>query len=274
VLRLVGQSLVRLGRPEEAEPFLREGLDLARQLGMYRVAGGLLLAIAFARSVTGDLNESRAYASEALATLRAIGDEYNAANALAHLAETEFRGGNVGIAGRLAEESLKVYRKLGRLNVNVLNNLAAYFVAMERYDEAYAQARETVELARERQQRVTVAISLQHLAAIVVLRESENVEPSRSKAARGARVLGFTDAQVNALGAPPSIHGAAGVRAGDDRFAKGVRPRRTRDAPLDGRIDDGRSGDRRSAYGITMFPATPPIPNHYRRRAVVYRYMS
>ena len=115
-------------------------------------------------------------------------------------------------------------------------------------------------------------MALQHLAAIVVLRASENVEPSRSKAARGARVMGFTDAQVTALGAPPSIRGAAGVRAGDDRFAKGVRPRRTRDAPLDGRIDDGRSGDRRSAYGITMFPATPPIPNHY-RRAVVYRYV-
>ena len=115
-------------------------------------------------------------------------------------------------------------------------------------------------------------MALQHLAAIVVLRASENVEPSRSKAARGARVMGFTDAQVTALGAPRQYTEQQGVRAGDDRFAKGVRPRRTRDAPLDGRIDDGRSGDRRSAYGITMFPATPPIPNHY-RRAVVYRYV-
>ena len=72
VLMIVGRTLLRLGQPAEAEPLLREGLDLARGLGARRLTGLLLEGMAWARSVIGRLDEARTYSVEALAIFREI----------------------------------------------------------------------------------------------------------------------------------------------------------------------------------------------------------
>ena len=104
----------------------------------------------------------------------------------------------------LAEEGLQASRKRGRSLASIAStNLAAYLIAMARYDEAYGPTRGAVELvAREPQRFATIAWALQHLAAIAALRPSEDIDRSRSDFARAARVLGFVDARIAALGAP------------------------------------------------------------------------
>ena len=82
VVMIVGRTLLRLGQPAEAEPLLREGLDLARGLGARRLTGLLLEGMAWARSVIGRLDEARTYSVEALAIFREIRAADNAASVL------------------------------------------------------------------------------------------------------------------------------------------------------------------------------------------------
>jgi predicted ATPase/DNA-binding CsgD family transcriptional regulator len=198
----IGQALSALGRPDEAEVWFREALERVRALGTRRLEGAILECIASARSDAGDLVAARAHCDEALAIFRALGDERFAALTLANLAEGEFRAGDVKAAVQLAAESLAAYREGDQSSEQALANMAAYLIATDRYDEARAYACEAIELARELQHSVATAWALQHLAAIAALRPSKDVENSRASHARAARLLGFVDARLAALGAP------------------------------------------------------------------------
>jgi tetratricopeptide (TPR) repeat protein len=138
--------------------------------------------------------------SEALAAARATGSERSTAVIALNLAEAEFCGGNADEALRLADEALGVLRA-GRdpRNVAILqDNMAAYLVALRRYDEARTAAREALSAARDAQFSVGLAWTLQHLAAIAVLRTSADV-PVVEDCRRAARILGYADARLSAL---------------------------------------------------------------------------
>jgi predicted ATPase/DNA-binding SARP family transcriptional activator len=198
--RIVGYALVILRKIAEGEALLKQALAGARTLGKRKLTGGVLQDLATARYFAGDVATARQYSSEALAIARSIGADRGAALVAMSLAEAEFRGGDAAAALQLAGESLAVYRAFGdlRLAANALSNLAAYLVALERFDEARTSAREGLAAARDTQFAVHVTFALQHLAAVAVLRPKAGAQ-QREERARGARVLGYVDAHLVAL---------------------------------------------------------------------------
>ena len=199
--RTVGQALLGLGRVAEAEPLLREALDAAHALGGDWIAAFLYQSLAFARSLVGDLPGARAYAAEAMAGFRAVGDVTNAAAAAGNLAEAEFRAGEIGAAIRLAERALDDYGEGGGVRPHATANLAAYLIAADRYDAAAERAREAAALAYATEEPVAFAWALQHRAAVAALRP---VAPDHAydQHVCAARLLGASDARLAAAGAP------------------------------------------------------------------------
>jgi tetratricopeptide (TPR) repeat protein len=75
-----------------------------------------------------------------------------------------------------------------------------YLIALGRYDEAEERACEALALAREQQQDVLVAWTLQHLGAIAALRPQVSTESATNAYGRAAPILGFVDARLEAIG--------------------------------------------------------------------------
>jgi predicted ATPase len=197
-MRLIADSLLSLDRAMEAEPLLREALETARACGYRWLMAFLFQSMGRVSSFKGDSDEARAYYHSALALMRELGDQRGATSIAVNLAEAEFRAGDAAAALRLAEEVLSTPSRLGRLHV-VLANAVAYLNALARFDEALADGRELLRSARHDQQHVLLAWALQHLMAAVVLR-GDPTDVARYRDC--ARVLGFVDARVAALGAP------------------------------------------------------------------------
>ncbi len=198
----VAQALLFLGRVAEAETLLSGALGTARRLGTTRLAGFVLENIAFAHSLAGEHVEARSYYAKALATFRSAGDERSAAISAGNLAEAEFHSGNRELALRLAQSSLEPYDRLEPIRVVALANIAAYLIALDRYDEAQAYAIRALELAGERRQPVALAWALQHLAAVAGLRPPLEAEVRVEQLLQAARLLGFVDVRLASLGAP------------------------------------------------------------------------
>jgi hypothetical protein len=75
-----------------------------------------------------------------------------------------------------------------------------YLIALSRFDEAEKHARESLDLARELEQDVLVAWTLQHLGAIAALRPPEVAGQTPARHANATRTLGFVDARLAAMG--------------------------------------------------------------------------
>ena len=196
--QLAGCALVYLDQPAEGERLLQAALASKRARGCLRI-GRTLRDLAVARALQGDVTGSRALFAEASATFD-VADRSNSAITAATLAEIEFLSGNPEAALRLAEEALEAVRALGRQRTaaSILANIAAYLLALDRYEPARSHAREALDLAHELQTDVTVAFALQHLAALGALREGE---PARSpdEESRAARLLGYVEARFTKL---------------------------------------------------------------------------
>lgn len=194
--RSVGYALVFLGRIAEGEALLGEALEAARALGARRFVARVLQGLAIARRSSGDMAGARARYAEALAISKALAAEWSVAGIASNLAETEFQAGDTAAALRLADEALAALRALNATHhvahhvAYVLCNMAAYLLALDRYDEARARAREALALCRDLQMHVILAVALQHLAVVAAL---------HSDSVRAARLLGYVDARLSGL---------------------------------------------------------------------------
>jgi predicted ATPase/transcriptional regulator with XRE-family HTH domain len=198
---VTGRSLANMGRVAEGEPFLKSSLAAARELGNTPLAGLALGGLARARSLVGDLASARAFLAEAFTIYEATGADAYSVLAKSAAAGIEFHAGNVEQAVHLSTAALDTMRSFGlTLFVTMeMNNLAAYLIACERWNDARALARDTLELALETQQLVELAWSLQHLAAVVTL-STASLERSSLPAQLAAQLLGYVDARITALG--------------------------------------------------------------------------
>jgi predicted ATPase len=196
--RYVGRALEVLGRPAEAKVLLAEALAAARLLSR-RLTGMVLEDLARVDSLAGDVAGARARYAEALAIYQSLGDERWAENVATNLADAEFIAGNALTALELTIGALAVDRARNNVRgvANDLCNMAAYCVALERYDEARSHARDAVVLARDLEVQVLLAIALHHLAAVAALRPAQQVH--RDDRVRAARLLGYVDARLSAL---------------------------------------------------------------------------
>jgi tetratricopeptide (TPR) repeat protein len=157
------------------------------------------LAAGSARAIAGDIAGARAHFAEELTVWTSLGSAWSAAITTANLAEAEFQCGEVDAALRHAAEALAEFRAQNYTHnlVHALGVVAAYLIAVGRYDEATARAAEALELAWELQLGVFVVRSLQHVAAIVALRTP--AQPASTLDERAARLLGFVDARLSTL---------------------------------------------------------------------------
>jgi predicted ATPase len=200
--RQVGASLTFTGRHEEGERVLRRALETFRELGVRREVGITLRLLGAARDFAGDFESSRALHAESLTVFKALGADRQIAMTANNLAEVEFHAGNVEAAIRLISESLVQNRAGGgpRALAIDLANSAAYLWFVGRFDEARAQARECLSLARLHQLEITVAFVLQHLAAIALgAVAGEDAERRRETALRAAQLLGFVEERIAQL---------------------------------------------------------------------------
>jgi tetratricopeptide (TPR) repeat protein len=195
----MGEAQVYLGELAEGEALVMQALGAAKLLGLSRLVLLALDTLAFARKSVGDLPGVRQYSSEVLAVAATVGAERSAALTMLVLAEAEFQGGDAPTALRLADEALAVLSALGDTRTVAIAgyNMAAYLVALRRYDEARAAARRALPAARDLQFSSGLAWALQHLAAIASLRP--NVDAPVEDRRRAAQVLGYVDARLNAL---------------------------------------------------------------------------
>jgi tetratricopeptide (TPR) repeat protein len=199
--RHVGLGLVFTGRALEGEKVLHEALATFRKSGASTLTGAALESIAVARNALGDSVGARAYFAEALEIFKANGAGRLAAALANNLAEVEFRSGNAEAALRLAGDVLAAdLRTVFTHRTGFLMcNMAAYLVALERYDEARSRSREAITMARDRRYEVVVVWALQHLAAVAALRPNADAERRREDRRRAARLLPHTDARLNSL---------------------------------------------------------------------------
>ena len=163
----------------------------------------MLENLALARNAVDDLVAARSFYAEALEIFKAAGAERLAAAVASNLAEAEFRGGNAPQALLLAAEAL-ASTDSARFTYRVaflFCNMAAYLVAMGRYDEARSRAREALELGRGVHYDVAVAWALQHLAAVATLQSCNDLASVQAGRARAVRLLSYVDARLAALGA-------------------------------------------------------------------------
>jgi len=194
----LGGYLSSRGRFEEAENLLREALATARKAGAQRLVAQMIIRLANARGLAGDIESARRLYNEASEMYRAADSIQFGAPAF-RLAEFEFRAGNPERALRLALEAAGILRDFKRNThlCRALSNAAAYAVALSRFDEAHRYAGEALLLAIDGGFDLMSAWTLQHLAAIAVLRPYDDKGASYgSNLRRAAGLLGFVNARL------------------------------------------------------------------------------
>jgi len=198
----MGDALITLGRIDEGEERLRSALTALRQYDAPKMRSWMLLALGMARFQSGDHAGAHSSCTEALT----IAQEHSFGRvervALSNLAELEFQAGNTQRALELVEEALAImYVDKSHERKKGLSNMAAYLLALGRYAQARSCAREALELCEAVRAGITMAYTQQHLAAIAALRPAESERTASEDRSRGARLLGYVDARLAALGA-------------------------------------------------------------------------
>ncbi|HEY5093907.1 MAG TPA: tetratricopeptide repeat protein [Candidatus Eremiobacteraceae bacterium] len=201
---LAGRSLALLERHAEAEPLLREALEAARTLGDRRLAAEVLQVIGWTRSAVGDFAGARANLTEALGLAKVLGAEFFAVSVAASLAENEYDAGDSETALRLTVDVLATHRALNSSPTApgiaaALANMATYCVALGRFDEARAHANEALELARGLRLVALVALSLRHIALVLMLAPQSQRGRTSDEYSGAARLFGYLDAHLATL---------------------------------------------------------------------------
>jgi len=198
--RIIGFALVVEGDVAGGSAMLDEALCTAKTAKARRLAILALLGLALAREVAGDGDRARQLYAEALDVAEVLGAERQGAGIRCNLAETLFRCGDVAQALELVETACETYRALGLPTCKAVINVAAYAIALDRFDEAREAAKEALTAALDLQYRVIVVLALQHLAAIAALEPNAAADAGAAQI-RAARILGFVEARLAELDA-------------------------------------------------------------------------
>lgn len=196
-----GSALGASGRSAEAESTLEEALVIARRVDNRRLQAMILNELGTVRSRRGDVDGARSFYAEALAGYIALALERPAASIAGHLAEVEFAAGDAAAALHLAEEARAGHEATQnrRSVANDISNMAAYFIALDCFEDASAHAREALHAARDVKATVLTAYVLQHCAAAAALRARSSKRKTKEMLERSAMLIGFVDARLTSL---------------------------------------------------------------------------
>jgi predicted ATPase len=232
---LEAQVLLNFGRVAEARSVLAEASRLAGNVGNRWLAGYVLRLFAYAGTLEGDLDAARSYIVEAQQNYEAVAAKADVAWTMEALGAIEFLAGNTERALRHATDALAIFRALKRVRgiAWMLHHIIDYHVSLGDYAEAEKSAREGLDLAREHNLDVVAAYALQNLGVVAALRPQREAERSLEVYVRVARIYGFVDARLTAMGSArrwidnpeqePYYHRALAVlrdALGDDTVAK------------------------------------------------------
>lgn len=205
---ILAHAFTALGRSAEALPLLQEALASARSIGAPRLIAYVVRGLGWNSCINGDdIVAARTYYSEAIDIYESLGANLNAAFTLNDLSECEAVAGNVELALTYASKAVSTLQTFDEMPLvaQALDNIALYLILLDRFDEAERRAREALALALEYRREsghlnVLAAQALQHLAAIAALRAGSRAGPA-SLGLCAARILGFVDARLSAMGA-------------------------------------------------------------------------
>ena len=179
-----GEALNYEDRPDEAEPFLTEGLALARKLdNRYRISSTLQMLARLNRK-RGQLETARALSDEALELAKDTPIERNRAVALIDRAALEMTTGHSAEAMELIDEVQEIAHMLDDRSLAVMAQIcrAYYEAAAGSIDQARTDARSAL------------AASLDRLSGIglsTVLRVLARVATMQGDLAQAARLIGY-----------------------------------------------------------------------------------
>jgi non-specific serine/threonine protein kinase len=193
-------KLLSLGRLASAERVYRCTLQWGRSNENERVVASALAGMGRVESMRGNAETAAELFREALTLAVSRGWGLLADIASLNLAEAEFVLGRPASALDIAEDALTRLRRGNRLQsvAHILSNIAAYLIALDRFDEALARAREAFAVPRHVREDIVWLYALQHMAAAVALGAGA---VRGAQAAYAARILGFVDAALARFGA-------------------------------------------------------------------------
>jgi predicted ATPase/DNA-binding SARP family transcriptional activator len=184
----LGDLLMWMGYPAEAEAVAGEGLAILRQLGDGRETAAVLRVLSYIITFTGRWEEGERLARESVAAFQTVGDRARAAESLVSLGQSLAFLGRLAEARARLEESVAVYGECGFSGVScyaALVTLSGVEMYLGEYDQACASARKVLGLAQERGHRWPIRMALSRLCFVAIAKgEYEKVqqlcEPFRS----------------------------------------------------------------------------------------------
>jgi predicted ATPase/class 3 adenylate cyclase len=130
VLLDAGQLCLWLGRYDEAEAHLRDGLAIAREQDMPEMVAAILQPLGFAALAQGDRVQARASVEEALSLARRQQDKRELAAALNQVAQVDRIDGKTAEAAARYEEALCLAREIGDYTIVAVTLLNLAMVAV------------------------------------------------------------------------------------------------------------------------------------------------
>lgn len=197
---LAGDALLRQGHVAEAQALELAALVTAQELRVPRLAAYLLRCLAGASFFDGDVTAARAFLREALGEYERARTEIGVASTLCDLAVYECMAGDVDSAIGNIDRALTAAREFrqARSVVHCLTNGATFLILRGRYEQAYAWAREALQLALEQQRGFAAFEILNALAMSAALRPHDTPNEAARCAAAAARILGYVHAEAAA----------------------------------------------------------------------------
>jgi predicted ATPase/DNA-binding XRE family transcriptional regulator len=197
----VACALEFLGEVDEARALQDETLLLVRSLGSRRLMATTLTRLGYLSALQGDLTAAGDFIAKAQQAAEAYGEKNLLWLALA-LSWIDFLAGDAEQALQKARAAVRAHR--GAVPepaiADSLDDVTMYLLFLSKYDEADEAAREMLDLALAHHLDAVAANALQHLAEIQVLRPSTLPERATASLAKAARIIGFVDARLSALG--------------------------------------------------------------------------
>ncbi len=197
-------AYLRCGRLAEARTVAERLVALLREREDPRALGAALLGLAGALSAQEIYPESHAALREARSLLQIAGDGYLLGICDSQLATSFFGLNDMHAALPYAESATATLRAWQHAFLpEALSNEATFLVALDRFDDAYERAMESLDVALRNfpHAPVRALYGIQRLATIAALRPYGNADDARKAWTASATLLGYADALLNARAA-------------------------------------------------------------------------
>jgi non-specific serine/threonine protein kinase len=197
----------------------------------------------------GDADRAGVLFEEALGLYREVGDKWGVSSVLSHLGIMCLRQDDHALAVRHFEEALEIAREIGD---RLIGSIALYNLALEESQERGDHERaaelyaEGVGLAMEMGDRANAAYCLEGLAGLISARD----EPSRA-----TRLLGASEALLEAVGAPRYVQAQA--RLLYERAVKSLRSRLGEEAFVAAWVEGQHMTPEQAVEYALLAPETP-----------------